>query len=90
MKEQTAMTTWPSTTRPDTTSGMPGSSGRIGRAPWLSTRGEPLSATSLKPMNCRPFRHPIPGSVAIRICENGWPTGPDRSEQQQAAVLETV
>ncbi|MCA1217634.1 hypothetical protein [Streptomyces sp. 8L] len=32
----------------------------------------------------------IPGSVAIRICENGWPTGPDRSEQQQAAVLETV
>ncbi|MFF7603291.1 hypothetical protein [Streptomyces mirabilis] len=32
----------------------------------------------------------IPGSVAIRICENGWPTGPDRGEQQQAAVLETV
>ncbi|MFC8006098.1 hypothetical protein ACFUCH_36610 [Streptomyces olivaceus] len=32
----------------------------------------------------------IPGSVAIRICENGWPTGPDRSEQRQAAVLETV
>lgn len=32
----------------------------------------------------------IPASVPIRICENGWPTGPDRSEQQQAAVLETV
>ncbi|MFD7003801.1 hypothetical protein ACFWA5_48110 [Streptomyces mirabilis] len=32
----------------------------------------------------------IPDSVAIRICENGWPTGPGRSEQQQAAVLETV
>ncbi|MET9089667.1 hypothetical protein ABZX77_48755 [Streptomyces sp. NPDC004237] len=32
----------------------------------------------------------IPGSVAIRICENGWPTGPGRSEQRQAAVLETV
>ncbi|MER6277689.1 hypothetical protein ABT202_15530 [Streptomyces sp900105245] len=32
----------------------------------------------------------IPDSVAIHICENGWPTGPGRSEQQQAAVLETV
>ncbi|MDI9889101.1 hypothetical protein QMZ92_33375 [Streptomyces sp. HNM0645] len=32
----------------------------------------------------------IPDSVAIRICENGWPTGPGRSEQQQAAVLEAV
>ncbi|KPC80899.1 hypothetical protein [Streptomyces sp. NRRL S-4] len=32
----------------------------------------------------------IPGSVAIRICENGWPTGPGRSEQRQATVLETV
>ncbi|MFE2228320.1 hypothetical protein [Streptomyces kronopolitis] len=32
----------------------------------------------------------IPGSVAIRICENGWPTGPGRGEQRQAAVLETV
>ncbi|MCH6163823.1 hypothetical protein [Streptomyces marispadix] len=32
----------------------------------------------------------ITGSVAIRICENGWPTGPGRSEQQQATVLETV
>ncbi|MFI2367613.1 hypothetical protein [Streptomyces sp. NPDC018833] len=32
----------------------------------------------------------IPDSVAIRICENGWPTGPGRSEQQQAATLETV
>lgn len=32
----------------------------------------------------------IPDSVAIRICENGWPTGPGRSEHQQAAVLEAV
>ncbi|MFJ5774637.1 hypothetical protein [Streptomyces sp. NPDC093094] len=32
----------------------------------------------------------IPGSVAIRVCENGWPTGPGRDEQRQAAVLETV
>ncbi|WP_432158350.1 hypothetical protein [Streptomyces sp. bgisy153] len=32
----------------------------------------------------------IPESVAIRICENGWPTGPGRSERRQAAVLETV
>ena len=26
----------------------------------------------------------------IRICENGWPTGPGRSPEQQADVLETV
>jgi hypothetical protein len=26
----------------------------------------------------------------IRICENGWPTGPDRSPEQQADVLEAV
>jgi hypothetical protein len=32
----------------------------------------------------------IPASVPIRICENGWPTGPDRPEEQQAVVLETV
>ncbi|MFI9326749.1 hypothetical protein ACIGZJ_04295 [Kitasatospora sp. NPDC052868] len=28
--------------------------------------------------------------VPIRICENGWPTGPDRTEQRQAEVVETV
>jgi hypothetical protein len=36
---------------------------------------------------------PIAGigpAVPIRICENGWPTGPGRSEAQQADVLETV
>jgi hypothetical protein len=32
----------------------------------------------------------IPSLVPIRICENGWPTGPDRPEQQQAAVLEAI
>ncbi|MEU6405565.1 hypothetical protein [Streptomyces sp. NPDC046985] len=32
----------------------------------------------------------IPDTVAIRVCENGWPTGPDRPEQRQAAVLETI
>ncbi|MEU5715066.1 hypothetical protein AB0G71_04635 [Streptomyces sp. NPDC020403] len=32
----------------------------------------------------------ISSSTAIRVCENGWPTGPGRSERQQAAVLETV
>jgi hypothetical protein len=32
----------------------------------------------------------IPASVPIRICENGWPTGPDRPEHQQAAVLEAI
>ncbi|MFF0067012.1 hypothetical protein ACFYRC_37025 [Streptomyces sp. NPDC005279] len=32
----------------------------------------------------------IPDPVPIRVCENGWPTGPDRTEQQQAATLETV
>jgi hypothetical protein len=32
----------------------------------------------------------IPASVPIRITENGWPTGPDRRPEQQAAVLETI
>ncbi|KJK57519.1 hypothetical protein [Saccharothrix sp. ST-888] len=32
----------------------------------------------------------IGSSVPVRICENGWPTGPDRSEQRQAEVLEEV
>ncbi|MCX4617607.1 MULTISPECIES: hypothetical protein [Streptomyces] len=32
----------------------------------------------------------IPDTVPIRICENGWPTGPDRPEQRQAAVVESV
>ncbi|GII54348.1 hypothetical protein Pth03_27370 [Planotetraspora thailandica] len=32
----------------------------------------------------------IPASVPIRICENGWPTGPDRPEEQQAVVLESI
>jgi hypothetical protein len=44
----------------------------------------------------RSFREqalPIAGigpTVPIRICENGWPTGPDRGEAHQADVLETV
>jgi hypothetical protein len=29
-------------------------------------------------------------SIPIRICENGWPTGPDRTEQHQAEVIEQV
>jgi len=32
----------------------------------------------------------IPATVPIRICENGWPTGPDRPEQTQADVLEST
>ncbi len=32
----------------------------------------------------------IAPSVPIRICENGWPTGPDRPEGQQAIVLERI
>jgi hypothetical protein len=32
----------------------------------------------------------IPASVPIRICECGWPTGPDRSESDQAVALETI
>ncbi len=32
----------------------------------------------------------IDGSVPIRICESGWPTGPERSEERQAQVLETI
>jgi len=44
----------------------------------------------------RTFRHqalPIAGlgaATPIRICENGWPTGPGRSEERQAEVLDTV
>ena len=32
----------------------------------------------------------VPGAVPIRICENGWPTGPGRPEQRQAASLDTI
>jgi hypothetical protein len=32
----------------------------------------------------------IPPSVPIHIGENGWPTGPHRPDERQAAVLETV
>ena len=32
----------------------------------------------------------IPVSVPIHITENGWPTGPTRSAERQADVLETV
>ncbi len=42
------------------------------------------------------FRHTdlpkagIPAGTPIRICENGWPTGPGRPEDAQARALETV
>ncbi|MDL4775376.1 hypothetical protein [Actinomadura xylanilytica] len=32
----------------------------------------------------------IDPSVPLRVCENGWPTGPDRSEARQAEVVEEV
>jgi hypothetical protein len=32
----------------------------------------------------------IPASVPIRICECGWPTGPERTEDAQAVALETI
>jgi len=32
----------------------------------------------------------IPAATPIRICENGWPTGPDRPEATQARVLEAT
>jgi len=32
----------------------------------------------------------IPDSTPIRVCENGWPTGPGRPEHRQAEVLDTV
>jgi hypothetical protein len=32
----------------------------------------------------------IPPGVPIRVTENGWPTGPGRPPERQAAVLETV
>jgi hypothetical protein len=44
----------------------------------------------------RTLRHqalPLAGigrSTPIRVCENGWPTGPGRPEDEQAAVLDTV
>jgi hypothetical protein len=32
----------------------------------------------------------VRAAVPIRICESGWPTGPERSEEDQAAALEAV
>jgi hypothetical protein len=32
----------------------------------------------------------IPATLPLRICENGWPTGPTRPAERQAQVLETV
>ncbi|MET7609601.1 hypothetical protein ABZX97_00660 [Streptomyces seoulensis] len=32
----------------------------------------------------------IPADVPLRVCENGWPTGPGRPEDRQAATLDTV
>jgi hypothetical protein len=32
----------------------------------------------------------IPDTVPIRVCECGWPTGPGRSEQDQAEALRTI
>ena len=32
----------------------------------------------------------IPASVPIPVAENGWPTSPDRSDERQAAALESI
>jgi len=32
----------------------------------------------------------VPPGTPVRICENGWPTGPGRPESTQALVLETI
>ncbi|MFG1688616.1 hypothetical protein ACGFNP_51320 [Nonomuraea sp. NPDC049269] len=32
----------------------------------------------------------IGGGVPIRVCEHGWPTGPERGEERQAEVIEEV
>jgi hypothetical protein len=32
----------------------------------------------------------VPASTPVRICENGWPTGPGRPEDRQALVLEAT
>jgi hypothetical protein len=32
----------------------------------------------------------VPATTPLRVCENGWPTGPGRPEETQARVLETV
>jgi hypothetical protein len=66
--------------------------------------GEPLPSSQIPTMvegtvsalRARMDRLRLPSSVAIRVTENGWPTGTNpltgrsRSEQQQAHVLETV
>jgi hypothetical protein len=51
-----------------------------GAVDWLlrSFREEVLPIADLGP------------GIPIRICENGWPTGPGRSPEQQADVLETI
>jgi hypothetical protein len=60
--------------------------GRIGPAELGPTVGNGLET----------LRHqalPLAGlgpSTPIRVCENGWPTGPGRSERRQADVLDTV
>ena len=32
----------------------------------------------------------IPETLPIRVCESGWPTGPGRTEADQARILETI
>ncbi len=60
--------------------------GRIEQASLEPAVGELLGAFRRKAL---PLAG-IPDSVPIRVCENGWPTGPDRPWQRQADVLDTV
>jgi hypothetical protein len=55
--------------------GQPGLGGRLG-APH--------------PAAPRPADVRIGAAMPIRICKNGWPTGPGRPEDRQAEVLDTV
>jgi hypothetical protein len=54
------------------------------------------TAAPRQPSGSRSFREevlPIAGigpGTPIRICENGWPTGPGRTPERQADVLETI
>jgi hypothetical protein len=60
--------------------------GRIEQASLAPTVGEMLRTLRREAL---PLAG-VPDSTPIRVCENGWPTGPDRPEHRQAEVLDTV
>jgi hypothetical protein len=45
---------------------------------------DPAVAGVLRTLRCEALPLAgIPASTPIRVCENGWPTGPDRPERRQ-------